>query len=95
MRTRCVWTREAIGDLISLHLRSGESAAVTDAAVEVERRIASDPVRHGRPLSEGLFDLVVDPIKVIYQDGDGSDELKIVKVVGLPTSDKASFRVDG
>jgi mRNA-degrading endonuclease RelE of RelBE toxin-antitoxin system len=57
---------------------------VTAAADRIERALAVDPRRHGRPVAEGLFAIHVPPLRVTYEILDAERMVMIVAVRWRP-----------
>ena len=61
------YAQRALDQLTDLWLGAGaERDAVTEAANEIDKLLASDPSGHGKPEHEGLWRLDVPPLHVLY-----------------------------
>jgi plasmid stabilization system protein ParE len=57
---------------------------VTAASARIEKELAADPRRCGRPVTEGLFAIHVSPLRVIREIADAERVVNIVAVRWLP-----------
>jgi hypothetical protein len=60
------WSDAALDDLAVFWMAASDPRAVTAAQAEIDRRLASDPTRHGTPQSEGLWRIDVVPLRAFY-----------------------------
>jgi hypothetical protein len=67
------WTPDAQDALTLIWLQTFDPA-VTTAQDKIDRRLGRNPLGHGRPLHEGLYQLVEPPLTVSYS----IDQVKMI-----------------
>jgi hypothetical protein len=75
-----VWDPAAEDELTEIWRRSPDRSAVVRAADLIDRRLCQDPHRHGIPLSEGLWEITVPPLRAYYQIDDVKKEVNVQHV---------------
>jgi hypothetical protein len=60
------WVADAEDDLADAWLQADDPQAVNAAQVHIERLLARDPIGTGQHLHEGLYQIVVKPLTVLY-----------------------------
>jgi hypothetical protein len=63
-----------------LWLDSGDRRSITEAANTIDRELAFDPGLKGEAVEEGLRELMVTPLRVLYS---WSELDRLVEVVGV------------
>jgi plasmid stabilization system protein ParE len=71
------WMPQALDDLAVAWLHATDQQAVTSAETQIDHLLARDPLGNGHYLSEGLRQIVVNPLTVFYSV-DGAR--RVVKV---------------
>jgi mRNA-degrading endonuclease RelE of RelBE toxin-antitoxin system len=66
MRYTVVWHKKAHDELASLWLAATDRAAVSAAANAIDAQLAVDAHKKGIDVGEGLRQLTVPPLRVIY-----------------------------
>ena len=61
------WTDDALSMLAAVWVWSPDRKAVTAAQAEIDRLLADDPTGHSQPVSEGLFAIDVEPLRVQFE----------------------------
>jgi hypothetical protein len=74
------WTDEAQFSLAAVWMRAVDRWAVTAAQTTVDRLLATDPLRNGTHVSEGLYALEVDPLRVQFEVSEGNRVVTVVSV---------------
>ena len=77
-RYTVVWVESAQSELASIWLSASNRNAVTVAADEIDRVLATDATDQGVNVSEGLRALFVQPLRVLFT---ASDEDRIAEVL--------------
>ncbi len=57
---------------------------ITSAQAEIDRRLASDPLGNGTLLSEDLYAIAINPLRVVYELTDKPGVLRVVSVKWFP-----------
>jgi mRNA-degrading endonuclease RelE of RelBE toxin-antitoxin system len=78
MAYNVIWTRRALRQLSALLRAARDQAAVSDASVEVQRRLAADPLNEGEDRDRGRRILFVPPIAVVYRVNDNTRTVHVV-----------------
>jgi hypothetical protein len=66
MNFAVVWTRAALQQLTSLLIAATDQTAVSDASVEVERRLSADPLGEGEARDGDERLIFVPPLAVLF-----------------------------
>lgn len=64
------WTDDALDSLALLWMHAANPADVSRAQVMIDSLLARGPLHHGTELSEGLRELTVPPLRVLYSVDD-------------------------
>ena len=75
-----VWEKSAETKLGDIWFAVGQIPRITEASYEIDRDLKSDPMRHGSPLSEGLFVIERPPLRAVFVL---SEEDMLVRVLSL------------
>lgn len=78
------WEASARNTLATIWIKATNRRAVTAAQARMDRLLATDPLRNGTPLSEGLYVLEVHPLRAVYEIDDTHKTVKVVSVGELP-----------
>ena len=57
---------------------------ITSAQAEIDRRLALDPLGNGTLLSEDLYAIAINPLRVVYELTDKPGVLRVVSVKWFP-----------
>ena len=60
------WDEQALNDLSGLWRIGEDRTGVTGAAHTIDRLLGQDAMGVGEPLSEGLWTIIVRPLRVVY-----------------------------
>ena len=77
------WEDDALATLAVIWTGTPNRQAVTAAQTEIDRLLASNPLAHGRPSSEGLYAITVPPLHAQYEILDANRSVKVVSVSEL------------
>jgi mRNA-degrading endonuclease RelE of RelBE toxin-antitoxin system len=84
MRYTVDWLPDPLSALTAIWLRTADRKAITRAQATIDRLLATDPIRNGTPLSEGLHSLEVFPLRVVFEVDTTSRVVTVVSVGHLP-----------
>jgi hypothetical protein len=84
MRYTVVWVRVAFDRLGEIWLTADDPNAVTEAANLIDLRLATNPSEQGQELSEGLRQLLIPPLRILFIVKEVD---RIVEVVGCKLID--------
>lgn len=62
----------------------GHRQAITVAQARIDRLLATDPLRNGIALSEGLYAIDIHPLRAVYEVSDVNQTVTVVSVNWLP-----------
>jgi hypothetical protein len=74
------WNAAARNTLATIWIGSGNRRAVTAAQTRIDHLLASDPLRNGTPLSEGLYVIEVHPLRAVFEVDDTGKRVKVISV---------------
>jgi hypothetical protein len=60
------WTDDTLGDLASMWLTAADPRSVTQAQAAIDSLLSRNPLGHGAEISEGLRELTVPPLRILY-----------------------------
>ena len=81
---RVIDTQDGLTQLVECHAAALDPRAAVRAAGEVRGRLANGVPPEADALSEGLFALDLDPLRVIFESDDAVHLVKVVAVGLLP-----------
>jgi mRNA-degrading endonuclease RelE of RelBE toxin-antitoxin system len=83
-RYTVTYTSAALDSLAGQWLTSPNRGAITNAGDEIDRQLAIDPHNLGQELREGLYRLIVAPLRVLFtiEDGDRTVTIWAVAIIG-------------
>jgi len=83
MRYTVTWLSAALDELMRLWTQAADRQAVTDAANRIDRVLAVDPERQGRPLGSQRV-LVEPPLVVTFQVIPDDRMVRVLQVSRIP-----------
>jgi plasmid stabilization system protein ParE len=86
IRFTVVWSEPANDRLAILWMSAPDRNAVTAAANAIDAALASDPLRQGEPLHEGLRSFHVPPLHVLFTVEEPD---RLVRVVSVRSNQEA------
>jgi hypothetical protein len=78
------WGDDALNGLGRAWIQAPDRQAVTRAQMAIDRLLGTDPLGHGTPVSEGLYKLVVPPLRVQFEVSEDERLVTVVFVRGIP-----------
>jgi plasmid stabilization system protein ParE len=79
------WTPEARSQLAAIWVQHvPHRQAITAAQARIDRLLAANPLRIGKPLAEGLYAIDVPPLRAIYEVSDADQLVTVVSVNWSP-----------
>jgi hypothetical protein len=95
-RYTVTWLKDIEGDLASLWIGSPDRHSVATAANAIDAELASDPESKGGVVSEGLRNLHVSPLYILFTLREPDRLVEVVSIrsdrpqSGLPKADSAA-----
>jgi hypothetical protein len=83
-RFTLVWLKAAEDELAELWLDPRQRNAVTSAAAVIESQLRDAPQRHAVHLSEGLWKIYRDPLKVYFSINEADRFVEVSQVRLIP-----------
>ena len=77
------WDDDPLATLAVIWTAAPNRQAVTAAQAEIDRLLASNPLAHGRPSSEGLYAITIPPLRAQYEIYHANRSVKVVSVSEL------------
>ena len=74
------WSEPAEDRLTAIWLAAQDRDAVTRADYQAETRLKQNPRGAGRELSEGLWQIIVPPLKIFYEIDDAKRVVTVTHV---------------
>jgi hypothetical protein len=71
---------DAITELGEIWLASNEKNAITAASAEIDRELAEDAHKKGKPLSEGLRTYDASPLRGVFSVNHPDRKVEVVRV---------------
>jgi hypothetical protein len=87
MKFQVQWEDDVLATLAALWMSASDRAKVTHAQAVIDRVLASDPIRKGISLSEGIHAIEFDPLRVLYEINESARLVDVVAVKRIPKSD--------
>lgn len=78
------WTDAALDMLADIWTQASNRSAVNAAQNHIDALLARDPLGGGQPLGEGLYKLVVPPLKVFYSVDPAKKTVEVSVVSYIP-----------
>jgi hypothetical protein len=75
-----VWLKSVHVDIGEILLAASDRKAVTAASAEIDRELATDAERKGKPLSEGLRVFDSGPLRAIYSVDAGNRIVEVSRI---------------
>ncbi|HEX6986422.1 MAG TPA: hypothetical protein VF170_13650 [Planctomycetaceae bacterium] len=82
-RFTVVWHRAACEELTRLWVRRSDRAALTHATHRIDSELAEDANRKGAEVSEGLRQLTVAPLRVLFVVREDDRIVEVESVAGI------------
>ncbi len=79
-RFTVVWYPFPEDELLRLWLAATDRQAITDAANEIDRQLATAPDTIGNAVRDDLRELVVNPLRVLYQISEPDRLVKVTHI---------------
>ena len=79
-RYKVVWLKPAQDQLAELWLKSASRSHVTSAASTIDRNLQISPKKVGAEISEGLRELRVGPLRILYSVDDDEKRVEVASV---------------
>lgn len=73
------WLPDALDDLADIWLQASDRDAVNFAAAMIDARLAASPSEVGTAISEGLYELTVSPLRVLFVFDDAKGNVEILR----------------
>jgi mRNA-degrading endonuclease RelE of RelBE toxin-antitoxin system len=80
MNFAVAWTRTALRQLTDLLIAATDQDAVSDASVEVERRLSADPLGEGEEREGDKRLVFIPPLAVVYAVDDVAGAVHVLSV---------------
>lgn len=74
------WEDDALAALAAIWTGAPRRSAVTAAQAAIDRLLASNPLAHGYPVSEGLYAITVPPLHAQFEIVQAKRSVKVVFV---------------
>ncbi len=74
------WTDDALDSLALLWLQAAAPADVNQAQAMIDSLLARAPLHHGTEVSEGLRELTIPPLRVLYSVDDAQRAVEVSSV---------------
>ena len=86
-RFTVVWLHEARNELADCWLAASDRSAITGAANLVDRQLAVDPSNRGVYVSENLWRIDIEPLRVYFSIAQDDRLVEVTNIVVLPPRD--------
>ena len=74
------WTQSSLDELAELWQLADRRSEITDAIHQIDQLLSARPTRLAMPLSEGLFVLIVFPIRVIFEVREADLIVEVLRI---------------
>ena len=78
IRYKVNWTDDALDQLAEIWLQSSNRDGVSMAAAAIDQQLSAAPLSLGSPMREGLRDLLVAPLRVLYWIDENTGSVEVV-----------------
>lgn len=79
-RYSVVWSADTMNELAEIWLRASDRRAVTTAQAQMDDQLALGPRSRSTEVAEGLYKLVIAPLRVYFEIDESS---RLVKITGI------------
>ena len=84
MNYTVVWEDSARSEVAVEFVKGKDKVAIIDAAYQLDRALAFDPVGNGEALSEGLFYIDRPPLRAIYSIDAETKRVEVGRIRRIP-----------
>jgi hypothetical protein len=83
---RLHWQPRALDDLADIWIKASDRSAVNMAVDLIEAQLAEDPMAWGTQLSEGLYQISIRPVRLLFTCNANQHIVKVLRARRWPTN---------
>ena len=79
-RYTVIWQADALDDLADIWLESSNRDRIVSVAESIDLELAVDPFWKSREMSEGLMELVLPPLRILFVINEEDRQVKVYRI---------------